>query len=360
MCRGSIVRAIALWGALAAAAGPAAAGELARVRLAMGTPNIQPLALNLAVGIELGYFREEGIDWSIVPIGNSAALVNAVASRQTEIAVILPGFLLPLAARGDAPPVKAFYNYTPGFKYAFLVKADSPLKDLSQLRGKKLGIPSFGHGAATVARPMLKEVGLDADPDLTLLAVGLGATAGLALTRGDIEAYMAGDTDIGQIEVQGFAVRQIPFVVPPALEGTAAFYIGAREDYIRGNPQVIAGVGRAVAKGTVFALHNLEAAARIFFKTYPEALPKGKAADVAGQEIAKLVGTRARNWVRPDQAPKSWGLILPKDWEADLKFLGLEGKVAHVERFFTNEFIARINDFDEARIIEQAKSSKAR
>ena len=357
----SIVWAIALCGALAAAAaGPAAAGELARVRLAMGTPNIQPLAINLAVGIELGYFREEGIDWNIVPIGNSAALVNAVASRQTEIAVVLPGFLLPLAAKGDAPPVRAFYNYTPGFKYAFLVKTDSPIKDLSQLRGKKLGIPSFGHGAGPVVRPMLKEVGLDADKELTVLAVGLGATAGLALTRGDIDAYMAGDTDIGQIEVQGFAVRQIPFKVPPALEGTAAFYLGAREDYIKANPQILIGAGRAVAKGTVFALHNLEAAARLFFKLYPEAMPKGKSADVASQEIVKLVGVRARNWVRPNQAPRSWGQILPKDWEADLKFLGLEGKIANVDRFFTNEFLAKVNDFDEARIVEQAKNYKIR
>ncbi len=356
MRRRSMAWVMALCGVLAA--GAAAAGEPARVRLAMGVPNVQPTALNLAVGIELGYFREEGIDWSIVPIGPSSLLVNAIASRQTEMAVIVTGFLLPLAAKGEAPPVKAFYNYTPGFKYGFLVKADSPIKEIGQLRGKKLGIPSFGVGAGTVMRPMLKEYGLDADKDLTVLAVGFGATPGVALTRGDIHAYLAGDTDIGQIEVQGFAVRQIPFVVPPALEGTGAFYLGAREDYLKANPRIAIGVGRAVAKGTVFALHNLEAAARLFFKTYPEALPKGKTADVATGEIATLMGARAKNWVRPNQPPRNWGRILARDWEADVKFLGLEGKLPNVERLFTNEFIEKINDFDEVKIIEQAKNYK--
>jgi len=348
-----------LWGAwLAAAPGGAAAGEPTRVRLAMGTPNVQPLAVNLAVGVELGYFREEGIDWSLVPIGQSALLVNAISQRQTEMAVIVTGFLLPLAAKGEAPAVRAFYNYTPGFKYGFLVKADSPIKEISQLRGKKLGIPSFGVGAGSLVRPMLKEHGLEMDKDVTVLAVGLGATVGVALNRGDIDAYLAGDTDLGQIEVQGFPVRQIPFKVPPALEGTGAFYLGAREDYLKANPQIAIGVGRAVAKGTVFALNNLEAATRIFFKIYPEAMPKGKAADVASQDIAKLVGARAKNWVRPNQPPKSWGQNLAKDWEADVKFLGLEGKVPNVERYFTNEFIAKINDFDDAKIAEQARTYK--
>jgi len=310
------------------------------------------------VSVELGYFREEGIDWSLVPIGQSALLVNAISQRQTEMAVIVTGFLLPLAAKGEAPAVRAFYNYTPGFKYGFLVKADSPIKEISQLRGKKLGIPSFGVGAGSLVRPMLKEHGLEMDKDVTVLAVGLGATVGVALNRGDIDAYLAGDTDLGQIEVQGFPVRQIPFKVPPALEGTGAFYLGAREDYLKANPQIAIGVGRAVAKGTVFALNNLEAATRIFFKIYPEAMPKGKAADVASQDIAKLVGARAKNWVRPNQPPKSWGQNLAKDWEADVKFLGLEGKVPNVERYFTNEFIAKINDFDDAKIAEQARTYK--
>ena len=115
-----------------------------------------------------------------------------------------------------------------------------------------------------------------------------------------------------------------------------------------------------MAKGTVFALHNLEAAARLFFKTYPAPLPRGKAADVATGEIAKLRGARARNWMRPNQPPRSLGRIYAKDWEADVKFLGLEGKSSGVDRFFTNEFIEKINDFDEARIIEQAKNYKVR
>ena len=193
-----------------------------------------------------------------------------------------------------------------------------------------------------------------------LYSSGLRLSELVGLNRGDIDAYLAGDTDLGQIEVQGFPVRQIPFKAPPALEGTGAFYLGAREDYLKVNPQVAVGIGRAVAKGTVFALNNLEAATRIFFKLYPEALPKGKAADVASQDIVKLVGARAKNWVRPNQPPKRWGQVLGRDWEADVKFLGLEGKVPNVERFITNEFIEKINDFDGAKIAEQARTYKLR
>ena len=74
------------------------------------------------------------------------------------------------------------------------------------------------------------------------------------------------------MEVGGLKFRRL---VNPAFAKFFSNGIVAREEFLQANPDALAGLGRAVAKATVFAMENPEAAARIHWKIYPDAKPKG-------------------------------------------------------------------------------------
>jgi NitT/TauT family transport system substrate-binding protein len=332
--------------------------DLAKVRCGMGVPTVQALTLNVAIGEYLGYYKEEGLSLTLHGMGNNTATLQALAGGTNQVSVVVAGYLLPLAAKGDAPPVKVFYNYTPKFKYDVVVNPDSPVKTLGDLKGKPIGIPAFGHASYPVVKALAHDMGWDPDKDLRLVAVGFGPTAGSALRDKRVDGYFAGDTDFSLIETQGFSLRFLKIKPAAELDGIGGFYIGAMEDWIRKNPKLALGVARGIAKGTVFAKTNLEAAAWIFMKLYPESVPKGMSREQGVKNIAAIVLPRSLNWMRDGQ--KRWGEILKKEWENEVKFLDLESKIPDVSKYFTNEFIDEANKFDAQKIVDQAKAFKIR
>lgn len=329
-----------------------------KVRFAFGTPTIQILALNIAIGKYLGYYEEEGIDIDILAAGSNTAIVQGIATGTFDVGVYVPATVLPLIAKGAAPPFTAFYNYTPKFKYDFVSKPGSGIKGVEDLRGKTLGIPRLGHSADPVLRALLRQYNLDPEKDVRIVVAGEGPTAGDMVTRGRVDAYFAGDTDIGQIESLRFKLERMEFKATGELAGIGAFLIGARESFLQSNARECIGLGRAVAKGTVFALANLRAASEIFLKIYPTAVAKGKSHDEAVTDMLYIIGPRARNWVREEGAPKKWGVMLEEDFKNERKFLKLEDKLPDLSKTYTNRFIEEINAFDAEKIRQQAHNYK--
>jgi len=329
-----------------------------KVRFAFGTPTIQILALNIAIGKHLGYYDEEGIDIDILAAGSNTAIIQGIATNLFDVGVFVPATVLPLVAKGAAPPFTAFYNYTPKFKYDFVSKPGSGIKRVEDLRGKTLGIPRLGHSSDPVVRALLRQHKLEPDKDVRIVVAGEGPTAGDTVTRGRVDAYFAGDTDIGQIESLRFELERMNFKATGDLEGIGGFLIGARESFLQSNPRECIGVGRAVAKGTVFALANLRAASEIFLKLYPTAVAKGKSHDEAITDMLYIIGSRAKNWVREGGASSKWGVMMEEDFKNERKFLKLEDKLPDLSKVYTNRFIDEINRFDAEKIRQQARNYK--
>ncbi|MBW2146145.1 MAG: ABC transporter substrate-binding protein [Deltaproteobacteria bacterium] len=337
---------------------PAPAKALMKVRFAFGTPTVQVLALNIAIGKYLGYYEEEGIDFNILAAGSNTATMQGLATGKFDMGVFVPATILPLAAKGSAPPFVAFYNYTPKFKYDFVTKPGSDIKSVEQLKGKIIGIPKLGHSSNPVVRAVLRQHNIDPEKDVRIVVAGYGPTAGDMIKRGKIDAFFAGDTDFGRIEAVGFKLQHMGYKVAGDLKGIAGFYLGATENFIKSNPKACVGVGRAVAKATVFALANLPMAAEAFLKLYPTAVAKGKTRKEAIADIVHIIGARSKNWVREDVKPHKWGIMLKQDFENERKFLKLEDKLPDLSKFYTNQFIDEINNFDAEKIRHQAKNFK--
>ena len=114
-----------------------------------------------------------------------------------------------------------------------------------------------------------------------------------------------------------------------------------------------------MAKSTIFAHTNPEAAIRMLWEDYPESKPKGKSEDEAMKDALAVIKLRRRIWLAQDyQSDKRLGAMRKEEWEATAEYLGLKDKVGDVTAFFTQEMTADINAFDAAAIETKAKSIK--
>ena len=107
---------------------------------------------------------------------------------------------------------------------------------------------------------------------MQLLSVGYGTPSFEALKNKSVDAEVSFTGGIARQQIAGYAVRVLP--VTPAEMDQYSFNLFATQSFIDKNPDVIAKIGRATAKATVFLMTNPEAAVRAFWKQYPDRAPK--------------------------------------------------------------------------------------
>lgn len=307
----------------------------------------------------LGYWKEEGLDVEVQGAAGSPAAMTMVLGKRGDVAIVVPITILQFRAKGA--PVKAFYNvYRHNWFYP-VVLADSPIKDIKDFKGKIIGVQAMGASMVPFMKAMVAEAGLDPEKDVTLVAAGLGAGAAalLAQKKIDILALWAGQYAL--MENEGFKFRKFD-QVSPLNTLTYCLPFAATEDFIKRNPEAIVALGRGFAKGTLFALTNLEAAVKIHWKIYPESKPVGEREEINLQKAIHELRS-ATEFMRIDNTKvKKWGAATREEIETYADFLVrtkiLDSKPADPYASFTDEFIEKINQFDHRKIVEQAKEFK--
>ena len=141
-----------------------------------------------------------------------------------------------------------------------------------------------------------------------------------------------------------------------------SFNLFATQSFIEKNPVVIARMGRAVAKSTVFLMTNPEAAVRIFWKQYPDRAPKNMNDPRALQNDLAIIKAETRE-MAADELPVNfkWGSQDPATFGRIQAYLADAGQIPKAiapTDFFTNEFAEQYNQFDHQAIVNQAKNWK--
>ena len=181
---------------------------------------------------------------------------------------------------GDAPPIfaqiaKANLLYVAalperGANQSIIVKKDSPLKTVQDLKGKKVGIAkaSSAHNLAIAA---LESVGLSfTDIEPQYLAP---ADAAAAFSRGSIDAWSIWDPYLAIAELNQGA-RQLPISEVAAAQNT--FFL-ANKSFTEKYPETVAGINDVLATASQWADKNHEAAAQLF--------SEASGVDIAAQKL---------------------------------------------------------------------------
>ena len=332
------------------------AKELQTVKLGFAFNVMTPMIANILIAEHLGYYREEGLKVEFIPLGPNSVVLEQLASNRIEFGTAAPSIQLPIVAKGEKLPGVDFFEFTYPFKYGLAVKPDSPITSIADLKGKTLGIGSFGLTDYPVSKAVLRLAGLDPDKDVQYLVVGPGVPGGNALQRGDVDGYFHYDTGFGAIEAAGIKLRYLP--MPESVPKVGGFYLQTRPEILRDHRDWAVGLGRGVAKAEVFIRENPQAGAYVFLQMFPEAAPKGVALDAQIKAIMVPLVKRAAFFASYDKSVTKWGHISADEWEQEASFLGVADKVKDPSPLFTNALIDDINNFDAEKIRKQAREYK--
>jgi NitT/TauT family transport system substrate-binding protein len=145
------------------------AQPLKKIRMGSSSTNISFIALYTA--LHRGFFKDEGIDLEIIFMPANLAS-TAVQAGDIDYNGAVTG-TIGAAVRGQPMKVLLFTVAKP---FLFLV-SKKEIKDITQLKGKKIAGSSPGGSATLIAEKVLRHYGLEPGRDVSLLPMG-GSAAG--------------------------------------------------------------------------------------------------------------------------------------------------------------------------------------
>jgi NitT/TauT family transport system substrate-binding protein len=232
---------------------------LKKIRLASSSTNVSFLALYTA--LHRGFFKDEGIDLEIVFMPANLAS-TAVLNGDVDYNGAVTGTI---GAAVQGRPMKVIL-FTVAKPLLFLVSQKN-IKDVKQLKGKKIAGSSPGGSATLLANQALKQIGLEPGKDVSVLQMsGSAASRYAVLESGVVEASLLSvPENIIALEKGYNELLFLGDVVEFPQNG-----FGASEKKIRENPDEIYRMVRAILRGLQFVWdkNNSEAVTNILMKQW--------------------------------------------------------------------------------------------
>ncbi len=298
-----------------------------------------PSAINgfqLHVAIGQGYFKDEGLNVRVETVDGSAPVLQALAAGQAQFG--RPGPAPVMQARSRGVDVVFLYNAVPTSSFGIVVKRDSAYKTPADLKGKVIGTGTRDGAEVGFARAILNDLKMQEPRDYTFIPVGDGGPAAAGFLRGDIEAYVAATSDAAILNQRGIPVRDI---TPEKFLTYFGNGFAALGDYVAKNPDIVEGFGRALVRGTRFAMEDKNRAAVM------KHLAAGNRQEGENQAFANALFEAVRAKATPKDLSKGWGYQDPAHWEAWHKSLLASGDLKKplptLEAAYTNKFVEAWN-----------------
>jgi NitT/TauT family transport system substrate-binding protein len=334
----------------------APASAQTKVRVGWCARTISAAATPFAVATKLGWFRQDGIDVELVPLPGSTDCVKNVATR--EVLFALPS-VEPLAiGRPQGIKAKVFYTAYQGNIYGIAVPADSPVRKLTDLKGKSIGVISMSSAGVIIARALAATSGMDPDRDVSIVVAGEGAQTAAMLRNKSVDALSQFDTQYAMVENAGLKLRVLDTKDIDAFPSNGLL---ALEETLKTRRKEAAALARGYARGTIFAITNPEAAVRILYEVFPFTKPTGKDEATAVRDDVKVLQARAVNWKLDKAGVKRWGENSLPNYAAYVDFLlkwGVIKDKVSADDLVTNELIGEINTFDAGKVAAEARAYK--
>jgi NitT/TauT family transport system substrate-binding protein len=249
--------------ALVAAAATAQAQDLTKLTFQMnwyaGGANA-----GFSAALQEGYYKDAGLDVTIVQGNGSGNTAQMVAAGQAELAYADAVAVSQLIAKGAPMKIVAtVYQSNPNEVEALKAIGITSIKDLE---GKKVGVPA-GSSQVTMLPLFLAANGLD-ESKIELLNMPPASMAP-SLLQGNVDA-MLGSVDDYRIQLQNQGAEVDTFMFADHGVPTVSTSIFARDSFIADNPEVLRKFIAASLKGWVFALANPEKAVADLKATFPD------------------------------------------------------------------------------------------
>lgn len=354
-----------LCGALAACAlAPAAQAQggkpLKPVTIALGTQVINVTYPWLTLPIALGYWKEEGYDVKVITVGGSLQGIQQMVGGGVQFAQLNSTGLIQANADNNVP-VRGLMG-TGVIDWGVGVLADGPIKSITDLKGRKIGIFSLGTGGMPLLKGYLRSNGIDPDRDVQIVATGAGAPALEALRSNRVQALMFWGSALAGFENAGTKLRVL---YAPEWRKLPDFTFGTMQKTIDSDPAMVEAIARGAAKATLYAMTNPACAVKIHWKNWPSTKPTGADEETLFRWDLKLLETQLATMKAAHElhGGKLIGAMSPAAYAAMQDFMLKEGLIKRtvpVETMLIGKpgFVEAINNFDREAVIADAKACK--
>ena len=228
-----------------------------------------------AAAVAEGFYKDAGLDVTLVQGNGSGNTAQLVANGRSEIAYADAVAVSQLIAKGAPMKVlSTVYQSNPNEVSALKKTGIKSIKDLA---GKKVGVPSGS--SQTTMLPLLLKANNLTESEVNL--INMPPTAMVpSLLQGQVDAIL-GSVDSYQIQLEAQGAQTDNFMFADHGVPTVSTSIFASDSYIKNNPEVIKKFIAASLKGWYFALDNPEKAVKDLKSVFPEMNEKLATAELA-------------------------------------------------------------------------------
>jgi NitT/TauT family transport system substrate-binding protein len=175
--------------------------EKPKVTVAVGGKNLL-YYLPLTIAEQLGYFKAEGLDVTIVDFAGGAKALQAVVGGSAD--VVSGAFEHTVNMQFKGQPMRAFVlqGAAPQIVLGVNPKTMPNFKSVVDLKGKKIGVSAPGSSTNVMVNFVLAKAGLKPS-DVSIIGVGTGNGAVAAMRSGQIDAMSNLDPVITLLQRSG-------------------------------------------------------------------------------------------------------------------------------------------------------------
>lgn len=307
--------------------------------------------LPLPVAKKLGYFGE-GFEPNIQTANGSGYVTQQILAGNVDVG--WAGAADTIVAFSKDQTLRAFMCQPPGQLFQIVTKANSDIQQVSDLRGRTIGITEKGGGEEPIVNAALTDAGLDprTPSDITILPIGAaGPQTMTAIENGTVDAYASSYPDIISLEVDGLELRNITPEKYKGVPGDCLITTTAVLDDPAKRDQIVS-FARGWMMGGTFALANYDAGLAIGCEAYP--------ADCENPDFAQAYVNEFLSLSEGDGS-EPFGYVPLQDWETTNELLVQSGIVPaglDMSTLADDEAVRSVqqeaNDFDTAAIQQQA------
>jgi NitT/TauT family transport system substrate-binding protein len=281
------------------------------------------------LGLERGYYKDEGIDLTIGEGQGSVRAVQTVGAKGDMFGLADGGSVVAGVSKGA--PVRAVMAVTNSSPYSLAVRADSGVKTLKDIEGKTVA-SAPGEAGLQLLPGLFARNGVDIDKVKILRVEGAGKMVAVAEKRA--EGLMAG-LDNQSLTLPRQGVPLIDFAYSKYGTNTVGLTIFTHNDIIKEKPDLVRRFVKATLRSFEAAIKEPEAAIKAGQKVKPD-----METDLSLAQLKVGIG------LMKSEASKDLplGQFALKDWadtvELMKKYMSLETSLKP-EDFFTNEFLPK-------------------
>ena len=167
-----------------------------KVRISIA--NLSGQFMTFALAHKRGFLKEEGIEAEIIRVTGGASAA-ALSSGDLDY-----GTGMTIGGPLSGLPVKVMACFVPAPVFALVARPE--IKTVLELKGKTVGISTFGGLSIFGARVMIKHYGLDPEKDIKFIAVGAVEGRFIRLTQGLIDAAVLAPPLDSEAKKKGFNI----------------------------------------------------------------------------------------------------------------------------------------------------------